>query len=61
MDRLRIKAVECKYREWDRRLKEQFINGINSQTKTVEIIRKLTTIKDTRNIKGIKVLSRVKE
>ena len=29
MVRLSVKATECKYKEWDRRLIEQFINGID--------------------------------
>ena len=37
-----MKATECKYKETNKRLKEQFINGINDQTMTGEIIRKLT-------------------
>ena len=41
MDRLRVKATECKYKEVDRRLKEQFSNGITDQTITAEIIRGL--------------------
>ena len=47
MGRLRVKATECKYREWVRRMKEQFRNGMNDQTTTAEIIKKLTTIRDT--------------
>ena len=31
--------MECKYKENDRRLKEQFINGMNDEAITAEIIR----------------------
>ena len=39
MSRLQIKATECKYQEYDRRLKEQFITGFNDETITAEIIK----------------------
>ena len=39
MGRLRVQERDCKYIEVDRRLKEQFINGINNQAMTAEIIR----------------------
>ena len=50
MDRLRIKAMECKYKVIDRRLKEKFINGINDQTITADIIVALIIIKDMNEI-----------
>ena len=34
----------------DRRLKEQFLNDINSQTMAAEIIRKLTVLKDMSEV-----------
>ena len=37
-DHLRIKGNECGYKLKDRRLKEQFINGINVDDMTTEII-----------------------
>ena len=39
MDRLRIKGVECKCKELERRLKAQLINIFNDQTTTTEMIR----------------------
>ena len=45
MGHLRIKANECGYKDKDRKLKEQFINGINYNDMMTEIKRKLTTIR----------------
>ena len=45
MGHLRIKSIECSYKEKDWKLKEQFINGINDNDMVTEIIRELTTIK----------------
>ena len=45
MCRLRIKDTECTYKENDRRLKEQLINGINNQVMTAKIIKELTANK----------------
>ena len=45
MGRLCIKEGECNYKEHDRRLKEQFINGIDDE----EIIKELTAQKYERN------------
>ena len=39
MGRLCIAAVECKYQEVDRKLKEQFIHGLNDKHMLEEIIR----------------------
>ena len=51
MDCLRVKANECKYQERERRLKEQFIIGINDDDVINEIIvRELNTIKKTHEI-----------
>ena len=41
MGRLRIKATEYKYKENDRRLKQQFTNGINNEVIIAEIIKEL--------------------
>ena len=40
-----IKANECRYREKDRRLKEQSINGTNNDSMMTEIVRELTAVK----------------
>ena len=47
---LRIKANEYGYKEKDRKLKEQFIDGINDNDMMTEIIRELTAIKKTNEI-----------
>ena len=36
--RLRTAVAECKYKEVDRQLKEQFIHGLNDDEMLVEII-----------------------
>ena len=51
MGRLRMMAGECKYKELDRYLKEQFICGLNGDGMMVEIIWELTSMVDTRNNK----------
>ena len=50
MGYIRIKTNECKYKEKDRRLKEQFIYGINYIEMVREIIHKLSTVKKTSKI-----------
>ena len=42
---LRKNGNECGYKEKDRRLKRQFIDGINDD-KMTELIKKMTTIKN---------------
>ena len=37
-----IMAGECSYKGYDRRLKEQFINGIDNEDMIKEIIKELT-------------------
>ena len=51
MDRLKIKATDGKYQEYDRKLKEPFINGLNNETIIAKIIKELTALKDTSKIK----------
>ena len=36
---LRVKANECEYKRRDRRLKEQFMNGISNDDMMTEIIK----------------------
>ena len=45
MGRLHVTAVECKYQEVDRQLKEQFIHGLNDKGMLEEIIKELTSTK----------------
>ena len=42
---LRVKASDCEYKEKERMLKEQLINGINDDYMMTEIIRELAMIK----------------
>ena len=51
MGNLKIKGNEFEYKERDRRLKEQFINGINDDNDDdmmTETIRELTLVKRPR-------------
>ena len=56
MGRLKIKVTNCKYKEYDRRLKEQFINGLDDDTIIAKIIKELTALKDTREVSSKQVL-----
>ena len=56
MGHLRIKASKYDYKEKDRRLKEQFINGINDEDMMTEIIRELTKIQKTNEVTSEQVL-----
>ena len=42
--------VECKYKEVDRQLKEQFIHGLNDDEMLAEIIRELTKCEENVTI-----------
>ena len=55
MGRLCVVAVECKYRELDRQLKEQFICGLNDECMLEEIIIEVmvTNIDDQTRAKNI--------
>ena len=50
------KAIKCKHKENDSRLKQQFIYGINNEDMTAEIIKELMAIKDTAKVKMNKYL-----
>ena len=43
MGRLQVTTVECNYSEVDRKLKEQFIHGLNDKDMLDEVIRKIMT------------------
>ena len=58
LGRLQLKATEFKYEKIDKKLKEQFINGIKNQTVTAEIIRELTAWKDMSEVTSKQLLSR---
>ena len=44
LGRLQLMAAECRYKELDRHLKEQFINGLNDNSMTGEIICELKSL-----------------
>ena len=49
--------VECKYKEVDRQLKEQFIQDLNDNEMLAEIIRELTKCKENVTILSETVLA----
>ena len=51
------KSKKCGYNEQDRRLKEQFMNGINDENVMTKIIMELTAIRKTNEITNEQVLS----
>ena len=52
-----VAAAECKYRELDRQLKEQFINGLNDKAMLDEIIREHTTKNNNKQVMSEAVLA----
>ena len=60
MWRLRIKAVQWNYKQNDRCLKEQFINGIKSDAVTCENCKEFTVVKNASEIIGDTVLISVR-
>ena len=56
MGRLRLAAVECKYREIDRQLKGQFIHRLNDNDTLAEIIRELTKAEESIVVTSEQVL-----
>ena len=46
MDRLRTKAADCKYKEYDRLLTEQFINRLNDDGMVDEILKEANILQD---------------
>ena len=56
MDQLAvIKIIYSTYQEYDRRLKEQLINCLNNETTIAKIIKELTALKDTSEIRSEQV------
>ena len=45
MGRLCTKGTDCEYHEYDRRLREQFIHGLDIEVMIREISRELTALK----------------
>ena len=56
MGRLQVKAKECKHKEYGRRLKEQFMNGMNNEATTAKITKELAALKDTTEVSSEEVL-----
>ena len=54
--RLRIMAAECNYKELDRYLKQQCINGLNDDDMMVEIILEFTSLVDTTSVASEQIL-----
>ena len=55
MGKLHVYATDCKYKEYDRRLKEQVMNGLDDENLTAEITKELTVFKDTSEISSKQV------
>ena len=60
MGYLRVKTIECKYKEKNRRLKEQNIYGINDDGMICEIIRELAITKKADKITCEQVMTSAK-
>ena len=56
MGRLHVKVMDCEYKEYDRRLKEQFINCLDDENQVEEIITYLTAYKDTNDVSSKQIL-----
>ena len=56
MGRFCINEVDCEYKECDRRLMEQFINGLDDEVILEEIIQELTALKDNSEVSSDEVL-----
>ena len=56
MCKLHIKATDCKYKAYGRRLREQFINGLDHENIIEEIIRELTALKDRSEVSNKQVM-----
>ena len=57
MGHLRLKENECKYKEHNSCLKEQFINKVNDDALTQQISKELTMIKNTSDVTSEPVLA----
>ena len=51
-----FKAIDCKYKEYERRLKEQFSNGLDDKNIIAEIMKELTALKDTSEVSSEQIL-----
>ena len=59
MGRLRTKAVHCQYKEYDRLLTEEFINGLNDDGMVDETLKEVATLEDTEDTIHVPVLLHV--
>ena len=60
MGHLSIKINDCNYQEDERKLKEQPIKGINSKVMTSEMIKELTSIRNSSEVTNVQLLAWVK-
>ena len=49
MGRLRTKAANCQYKEYNRLLTEQFINGLNDEWMVYEKLKEVAILEDTKD------------
>ena len=61
MGGLWIKAAECDYKEYDRKLTEQFIYRLDDEGMLKEILRDVSALEDIRHATSEKVLLRVQK
>ena len=50
MDRLKTKAAECQYKEYDRLLTDQVISGLNNEAMTDKILKEVATLEDSEDM-----------
>ena len=48
--RLRMKVADCKYKETNMHMKEQFINGLNDDSMKTEIVEELRALSDISSV-----------
>ena len=48
-----INPTMCKYKKYCWKLKEQFINDLNDEAITAEIIKELNILKDTTKVSSV--------
>ena len=56
MDRLRIAAIKCNYKEIDRQSKELFIIGLNDDIMIVELIKEFTKSEESKDVTSHQIL-----
>ena len=53
MDRFRIKAAVCQYKEYDGLLTQQFMSGLNGNGMVSEILKDVSTLEDIEDAQVI--------